>query len=88
MSEATDSTALSIIIPAKNEAKAIGDVVATARAEYPDAEIIVVDDGSDDGTGPVAEAREVVRASFSVDQYTPRDSAPWDDAFERFERLV
>jgi glycosyltransferase involved in cell wall biosynthesis len=55
MSQATDTIALSIIIPAKNEAKAIGDVVATARAEYPDAEIIVVDDGSDDGTGDIAE---------------------------------
>jgi glycosyltransferase involved in cell wall biosynthesis len=55
MSQATDTIALSIIIPAKNEAKAIGDVVATARAEYPDAEIIVVDDGSDDGTGNIAE---------------------------------
>ena len=55
MSETTDSTALSIIIPAKNEAKVIGDVVTTARAEYPDAEIIVVDDGSDDGTGDIAE---------------------------------
>jgi glycosyltransferase involved in cell wall biosynthesis len=45
---------LSIIIPAKNEAKAIGDVVTTVRATYPDAEIIVVDDGSDDGTGEIA----------------------------------
>jgi glycosyltransferase involved in cell wall biosynthesis len=55
MSEITDPINLSIIIPAKNEAKAIGDVVATARAEYPGAQIIVVDDGSDDGTGDIAE---------------------------------
>ena len=54
MSQATDPSTLSIIIPAKNEAKAIGDVVATARAEFPKAEIIVVDDGSDDGTGDIA----------------------------------
>lgn len=45
---------LSIIIPTKNESKAIGDVVATARQAYPDAEIIVVDDGSDDDTGAIA----------------------------------
>jgi glycosyltransferase involved in cell wall biosynthesis len=55
MNQRTETIALSIIIPAKNEAKAIGDVVGTARAEYPDAEIIVVDDGSDDGTGDIAE---------------------------------
>ena len=46
--------ALSIIIPAKNEAAAIGDVVAIARQAYPDAEIIVVDDGSEDNTGKIA----------------------------------
>ena len=55
MSETTDPINLSIIIPAKNEAKAIGDAVTTARSEYPDAQIIVVDDGSDDGTGDIAE---------------------------------
>jgi glycosyltransferase involved in cell wall biosynthesis len=47
---------LSIIIPTKNESPAIGDVVATARSAYPDAEIIVVDDGSDDDTAAVAES--------------------------------
>jgi glycosyltransferase involved in cell wall biosynthesis len=46
---------LSIIIPTKNESEAIGDVVAIARQAYPDAEIIVVDDGSDDDTGAIAE---------------------------------
>lgn len=45
---------LSIVIPAKNEGGAIAAVVANARAEYPDAEIIVVDDGSDDDTAKVA----------------------------------
>ena len=45
---------LSIIIPTKNESEAIGNVVADARKAYPDAEIIVVDDGSDDGTGAIA----------------------------------
>jgi glycosyltransferase involved in cell wall biosynthesis len=47
-------SSFSIIIPAKNEAGAIGTAVAGAREAYPDAEIIVVDDGSDDDTGAVA----------------------------------
>jgi glycosyltransferase involved in cell wall biosynthesis len=50
-----ESISLSIIIPAKNEAKAIGDVVASAIDAYPEAEIVVVDDGSDDTTGDIAE---------------------------------
>lgn len=45
---------LSIIIPAKNESGAIASVVATAREHYPDAEIIVVNDGSTDDTAAVA----------------------------------
>lgn len=49
-------SSLSIVIPAKNEAGAIGNVVSTARAAYPDAEVIVVDDGSTDDTATVAEA--------------------------------
>jgi len=47
---------LSIVIPAKNEASAIGGVVASAKEAWPGAEIIVVDDGSDDSTAEVARA--------------------------------
>jgi len=47
---------LSIVIPAKNESGAIATVVATALEKYPDAEIIVVNDGSDDDTASVASA--------------------------------
>lgn len=49
-------SSLSIVIPAKNEAGAIGAAVTGAKDAYPDAEIIVVDDGSDDDTASVAEA--------------------------------
>ncbi len=55
MSQEASSISLSIVIPAKNEAEALGEVVATARDRYPDAEIIVVDDGSEDATAEVAE---------------------------------
>jgi glycosyltransferase involved in cell wall biosynthesis len=43
-----------MVIPAKNESAVIGDVVKGALANYPEAEVIVVDDGSDDGTGDIA----------------------------------
>jgi glycosyltransferase involved in cell wall biosynthesis len=41
---------LSIVIPAKNEALAIGRVLESIRQHVPDAEVIVVDDGSTDDT--------------------------------------
>ena len=47
-------SSLSIVIPAKNEAGAIGAAVAGAKEACPEAEIIVVDDGSDDDTAGVA----------------------------------
>ncbi len=55
MSHEPNPVALSIVIPAKNESAAIGKVVRTAKSEYPDAEIIVVDDGSTDATARTAE---------------------------------
>lgn len=52
---------VTIIIPAHNEEGAIGNVLAALRAELPEAvaEIIVVDDGSSDRTGEIAEAAGV-----------------------------
>lgn len=47
---------LSIILPAKNESAAIGVTVSGIRQHYPDAEVIVVNDGSMDSTAAVAEA--------------------------------
>ncbi len=47
---------LSIIMPAKNEAGAIEKTVSSAKIAFPDAEVIVVDDGSTDNTGALAES--------------------------------
>lgn len=33
--------------------------------------------------GSIAEAREVIRNSFPVEEYQPRNAAAWDEAFER-----
>lgn len=45
---------LTIIIPTLNEAANIADALAAVRARSPDAEIIVVDGGSDDQTATLA----------------------------------
>lgn len=46
---------LSIVLPAKNEAAAIGATIFDVQKFYPDAEVIVVNDGSTDNTAEVAE---------------------------------
>ncbi len=45
---------LSIILPAKNEAEGLAKTLPALRHAYPDAEIIVVDDGSTDSTARIA----------------------------------
>jgi glycosyltransferase involved in cell wall biosynthesis len=59
---------LSIIIPAKNEALGLKPLLATLRGDWPEAEIIVVDDGSDDDTGKVARqsGARVIRHPYSM----------------------
>ncbi len=59
---------LSIVIPAKNEAKALPEFLPKLRALMPDAEIIVVDDGSTDETASVAEAAgvRVLKSPYSM----------------------
>ena len=38
--------------------------------------------------GSIAEAREVIRRSFAVDQYTPQNTAAWDEAYGRFLQII
>jgi glycosyltransferase involved in cell wall biosynthesis len=45
---------ISVIIPAKNEMASIGRVVDSVRQHVPEAEVIVVDDGTEDDTAAIA----------------------------------
>jgi rhamnulokinase len=56
------------------EATAIGNIMLQAVA--------------DGAVGSIAEAREVVRRSFEVDEYEPRNTAAWDEAYEKFLKVV
>jgi glycosyltransferase involved in cell wall biosynthesis len=47
---------LTVVIPAYNEEGAIGDVVRELVEKAADVKVLVIDDGSEDGTGGVAEA--------------------------------
>ena len=59
---------LSIVLPTKNEATALRELLPKLTAAYPDAEIIVVDDGSTDDTGQIAATAgaRVVRHRYNM----------------------
>jgi rhamnulokinase len=56
------------------EATAIGNVMMQAVATG--------------DVGSIAEAREVIRRSFEVEEYEPKNTAAWDEAFERFLKVL
>lgn len=59
---------LSIILPANNEAAALPGVLADLKSSFPEAEIIVVDDGSTDATAHILEQAmvRVVRHPYAT----------------------
>lgn len=59
---------LSIILPAKNEAEALAVLLPALRARFPEAELIVADDGSTDATAAVAREHgaSVLSAPYSM----------------------
>lgn len=58
---------VSVVIPAKNEVGSVGVVVKALNERYPEFDIIVIDDGSDDGTGAAAAeaGARVIRQPYS-----------------------
>jgi len=56
MRRMTGTQTVSVVIPAKNEAATVGALVANLRQTLPQAEVLIVDDGSTDGTGAAATA--------------------------------
>lgn len=52
---------LSIVVPAKNEAQSVQGILRALRETFPDAELVLVDNGSTDGTAQLATAIEGVK---------------------------
>ena len=44
-----------VAIPTYNEAQSISKIIGRVRAAVPDAHVLVIDDGSPDGTGQIAD---------------------------------
>jgi dolichol-phosphate mannosyltransferase len=49
-----------VAIPTYNEAQSVGKIVGRVRAAVPDAHVLVIDDGSPDGTGEIADRMAAV----------------------------
>ncbi len=62
---------VTVVIPAYNEALVIGDAIdAVLRMDYPELEVIVIDDGSNDDTLEVARRWEGRHGAFEVRVFT------------------
>ena len=59
---------VSVVIPAFNEAKAIGNTIKEIKELYPDFEVVVVDDGSTDNTAHIADENgaKVIRHPYNI----------------------
>lgn len=62
------------VIAGPTEATALGNVLIQARAAG--------------AVGTLAEIRSVVRASSELETFQPRNTARWDEAFQRYQSLV
>ncbi|TFD77666.1 polyprenol monophosphomannose synthase [Cryobacterium fucosi] len=84
-----------VIIPTYNERDNLGPIVARVRASVPDADVLVVDDSSPDGTGALADGLAGQDAQVHVLHRTSKDGlgAAYLEAFtwalaRGYDRLV
>jgi dolichol-phosphate mannosyltransferase len=84
-----------VIIPTYNERENVGPIVARVRTSVPEAEILIVDDASPDGTGQLADRIAAEDARVHVLHRTAKNGlgAAYLDAFawgraRGFDRLV
>jgi glycosyltransferase involved in cell wall biosynthesis len=69
----TDLGRVLVVIPTYNEADNIGPIVARLRAAVPEADVLVVDDGSPDGTGAIADDLAAADTAVHVLHRTTKD---------------
>ena len=62
------------VVAGPTEATAIGNLMMQAVAAG--------------DVGSIAEARQVIRDSFDVQSYEPRDSSAWNESYARFQKLL
>jgi len=66
MERMTDSSRLLVIIPTYNEAENIEPIVARLRSAVPQADVLIADDNSPDGTGDIADVMSSVDGHVHV----------------------
>jgi Glycosyltransferases involved in cell wall biogenesis len=69
----SDSLSLLVVIPTYNESDNLPRLVAALRAEVPDADLLVVDDNSPDGTGRLADEMAAADSRVHVLHRTSKD---------------
>src|ERR1051325_620937 len=79
---AKDALLCQMAADATNRRVVAGPVEATAIGN------LVVQAIACGAIGSLAQAREIIRASFEVQEYRPKQVAAWDETYSRFEQLV
>ena len=80
--ESTPRTAVTVVVPARDEERTLPDLLGSLAGQVPDHRVIVVDDSSTDGTAGVARAggAEVVSAPPPPEGWTGKAWACWTGA--------